>query len=376
MLAAIAIVLGFKKEIKDKVVGFNSHITLSLANPTSPDNEVKLLTLTPTLAQILDNQDFIESYSLGASIPAVLKTESDFKGIYLKGIDRNSNGRIASRSIEEGNPEDIFSKTDRILISRIAAKELALAPGDSINTFFISDQVRMRPMIVAGIYNTHFDNYDDVFAYAPLDFIRQETNIGGEQGSSIQIMTTNFDSVPEYTSRLDNILSDARKNGLIYQDLNITNALGQGASFFAWLSLLDTNVSVILILMTIVAAVTMISSLLIIITDNTKAIATIKALGADNDLIRRIFIYLSMKIAASGILSGNIFMLSFLWLQDKYHFLHLDAETYYINFVPVEFNWWIILVLNIAVVAAILISLILPSHRIASIAPAVVLKSE
>lgn len=377
MLAAIAIVLGFKREIRSKVIGFNSHITLSASQSAGNNEEVSQpLLLSPSLSEILDKESYIESYSLDLSVPSVVKTENDFKGLYIKGIDKNANGRIALKSLEAGDEKSVFDNKDRIIISRIAADELNISPQDSLLTYFITDKVNVRKLEVAGIFNTHFDNYDDVYAYVPLEYIQEVTGKKAYEGSAIQITTKDFDSIPLYTSRLTSRLRESRTNGLIYQDLNIVNALHQGAPFFAWLSLLDTNVIVILVLMMIVSAVTMISGLLIVITDNFRTIATLKAIGSSNRLIRKVFIYLSMKIAIAGMIWGNALMLVFLWLQKKYRFIPLDADTYYIDYVPVELNWLWIILLNVSMLVIVFCSLVVPSRKVASISPAEVLKSE
>lgn len=172
MIASLAIVIGFKREIRDKVFGFNSHITLySYAMSEDDDN---LITLTPTLRKVLDEVPFITDYSLEASIPGILKTQSDFKGIYLKSMAGKSLAGFIGANLEEGTVPD-FSREDskdKIVISRLAADQLGLKAGDKIDTYFISDEVRVRRLVVAGIFNSHFDSYDQVVAYGALPLIQ------------------------------------------------------------------------------------------------------------------------------------------------------------------------------------------------------------
>lgn len=272
MIASLAIVIGFKREIRDKVFGFNSHITLySYAMSEDDDN---LITLTPTLRKVLDEVPFITDYSLEASIPGILKTQSDFKGIYLKSMAGKSLAGFIGANLEEGTVPD-FSREDskdKIVISRLAADQLGLKAGDKIDTYFISDEVRVRRLVVAGIFNSHFDSYDQVVAYGALPLIQGVAGVGPTQGTNLQIHTDNFNNIEEYSQELVRVLDQATASGLLYRQYSVDNALNQGAGYFHWLALLDTNVAVILTLMTIVAIATLISGMLILILDKKRFI--------------------------------------------------------------------------------------------------------
>lgn len=161
MIASIAIVLGFKHEIREKVIGFNSHISV-FPSPTSMDDE-SLLTLTPALKEVLDEVPFITDYSIQASIPAILKTQTDFKGVYLKGLSGKGNDNdFLKRNLEEGTIADYsdLDNKNKVIVSRNAARQLGLRVGDKIDTYFISDDVRVRRLEITGIFNSHFDQYD------------------------------------------------------------------------------------------------------------------------------------------------------------------------------------------------------------------------
>ncbi len=376
MLAAIAIVLGFKREIRDKVIGFNSHITL-YAVPAGPEDS-NLITLTPTLRALLDSQDFITSYSLEASIPAILKTADDFKGIYLKSMEGEALRKFLSSNIEEGSLPD-FSKEGndmKIVISRKAADQLRLKAGDKIDTYFMSGSIRVRRLEIAAIYNSHFDTYDNVFVYGSLPLIQNLGEVSGTQGTSVSITTDDFDNLQQNAEHLAAVLNEALASGLVYKYYRVDNALNQGAGYLRWLSLLDTNVIVILVLMTIVACAPLISGMLIIILDKKSFIGLIRTLGATVKKVRSIFIYMAIRIALTGIVIGNALMLALLWAQDRWHFLPLDPDSYYIDFVPVEISWQAILILNAATVFVIYLCLILPSCFAAKISPAETMRYE
>lgn len=376
MLAAIAIVLGFKREIRQKVVGFNSHITL-YANPQdATDNN--LLTLTPSLKSLLDSKTYISDYAIEASIPAILKTPDNFKGGYLKSMGSASLQDFLRKNLEEGKLPD-YSKPDnhqKIVISRVAANQLGLKTGDKIDTYFMTGEIRVRRLEVAGIYNSHFDSYDDIYIYGALPLIQNLGEISPTQGTSLSITVDNFNNLDFYTADLHNTLLNALATGMIYRSYNIENVEYQGQGYFRWLSMLDTNVIVVLVLMTFVACVTLISGMLIIILDKKNFIGLIRSLGASVSNVRKIFIYLAIKVALIGLLIGNAVMLIFLFAQNKWHFLPLDADAYYIDFVPVEISLPAIIILNVAAILIIYLCLILPSWFAARISPAETMRYE
>lgn len=375
MLAAIAIVLGFKREIRDKVVGFNSHISLYSQAMGADDNN--LITLTPTLRGILDNQPYISDYSLEASIPAILKTPDNFKGVYLRSLNGEAIRRFIGENLESGKlPDYTDGKSSQgIAISRIAADQLGLKPGDAIETYFITDNVRVRKLKISAIFNSHFDLYDDIFVYGDLGLIQKLAGIEENQGTSLSVNTDDFTRVEENSETLHNTLTEALADGRLYRYYQVDNARHQGAGYFQWLDLLDTNVAVILTLMVFVSVMSLISGLLILILDRKHFIGLTRAMGASIKKVSMIFVYLALKVGLTGLAIGNAVMLLFLWAQDKWHFLPLDPEAYYIDFVPVEFNWKAILLLNAGVVAMLWLCLILPSMFVAKISPAETMKN-
>lgn len=378
MLAAISIVLGFKREIREKVVGFNSHITLySVVQSEGDDN---LVSMTPSLVKLLDEEEYIADYSLEASIPAILKTSDNFKGAYLRSLSGKQINDFLTRNLEEGKLPDHKLPADstkmQVVISRIAARQLNLNPGDLIETYFISDDVRVRKLEVTGIFNSHFDSYDDIYLYGSLDLIQELGGIDNHQGTTIQVQTDDFEKLEENTAQLQNRLMEALADGTVYKFYRAENALQQGAGYFRWLSLLDTNVIVVLVLMTFVACITLISGMLIIILDKKRFIGLIRSLGATRPKVRSVFVFMALRIAITGMIIGNGLMLIILYCQDRFHLLPLNPEAYYIDFVPVEFNWTLFGILNAGVALIIYLSLILPSWFASGISPAETMRYE
>lgn len=376
MIAAVSIVLGFKQEIRNKIVGFNGHLTIYAAPMTENDDNV--VTLTPSLKKELDKLHFIKGYSLQAAIPAILKTNSDFKGVYLKGLSGELTSDFIRNNLVEGSVAD-YSNPDnktKVVISKIASDQLGLKTGDKIDTYFISDEVRVRRLEITGIFNTHFDHYDNVMIFGSLPLVQQLGSIDPDQGTYLQIATSDFDKIPEHGHELQMHLNEALADGTLFRMYRTDNVINQGAGYFNWLNLLDTNVAVVLALMMIVGCVTLISGMLIIILEKKRFIGLMKALGAPTSAVRSIFIFLAIKIALSGMLIGNIIMIAAMMVQDKTHLIPLDPNSYYIDFVPVHISWGAIIALNIGVLAVTYLVLILPSRFVAKISPAETMRYE
>ncbi len=375
MVASIAIVLGFKREITDKVLGFTSHIMMTVNAENDGDN---LVTLTPTLKTLLDSQECIKDYSLQISIPAILKTPNDFKGIFLKTLDDKATREFLKSNLISGNIPDYSQDSTRldIVLSRMAASQLGLELNDKVDCYFINDEVKVRRIRVAGVFDSHFDAYDDLMVYGSRGLAEAFTGLKPNQGSSILITTTDFSRLDEETSYLQDTLNKAFADGLIYKSYYLENAHVQGASYFHWLSMLDTNVIVVLTLMMIVGCVTLVSGMLTIILDKKRFIGLVKALGASNGKVRQVFIYLALRVALLGMVIGNALIIALLLIQDKYHIFKLDATSYYIDFVPVEMNWNAFAILNVGVLIVIYFTLIFPSRIIAKISPSETMRSE
>lgn len=387
MMGAIAIVIGFKEEITRKVAGFNPHIQLSAYNPTQfteegvtvkSDNYDNIVTLTPTLKSILNQTPGINDFALQASIPAILKTSDDFKGIYLKSLTGKSLTDFISSSLTQGSIPDYTSDStvNSIIISKNTADQLNLKAGDPIDTYFISDQLRVRPLRVAAIFDSHFDSYDDNFGFGSLSLIQNLGQLSSAKGTSVSLTVDNLDNVDDIATDLSGRLIKAYSDGEIYR-LYLTESVSKtGASYFQWLDMLDMNVIVVLILMTIVSCVTLCSGMLILMADKSRFIALMNALGAHKSQISRVFLLLATKITIYGLVIGDAVSVLILYMQSKYHFLPLDPDSYYIDFVPVRLSLFSFITLNLCVLVIIFCSLYIPAHFASKKAPARILAAD
>ncbi len=374
MIAAIAIVLGFKQQITEKIIGFNSHLSLQII-PDGGEND-NILTLNSSLQKVLDDTPYISGYSISLSIPAVIKTDEDFKGVYIRSGAEPNMKQLLKESLIQGEIPD-FSKTSSdslVVVSKIVADKLNLKTGQRINLYFFTDQIRVRPLKIAAVFNSHLDAYDDVYIFSAPSLLQQLGNLKLNQGTAIVINTDNFDNIDQYTSDLQYRLNEASKTGWLFRHYIVDNTHKSGGNFFQWFRLLDMNVAVVIVIMLIVGCVTLVSGLLIIIADKKHFISLIKSLGANESLVRKIFLLLAMRVALTGMIIGDTLIIALLLIQKHTHFIPLNPDSYYIDFVPVLLSWQSILLLNLGVMVISYLVLILPTRFVGRISPAEVLR--
>ena len=372
MLCALAIVAGFKQQITDKLAGFNAHLQVYRSIDKTEKEPDNLISITPTLQGILNDEEYISLYESELTVPALFKTRNDFKGIYIKGTDGHSLTDFLGSQTIAGKMPDFTSaaSASEIAISSKMASDLGLKVGDSIPTFYFNDEIKARRYRIAAIYATHFEQFDDLIALGYIGDLRDVTKIEGNKSINLRILTDDFNRVDEYGSRLQQRLNEAYMGNEVFIPYRVQTITDNSGPYFSWLSLLDTNVIVILSLMTVVACITLIAAMLILIIDKVQLIGILRALGSTKAQVRKIFVYMALRIAIYGLLIGNAIGLVLLWLQYRWHILPLDPEAYYIDFVPVKLELLPIAVLNIAIAAVVFLSLLLPSMVAGKISPA------
>ena len=377
MMIAIVVVLGFKHEIRDKVMGFDAQITISNSDYTEKDKSY--ITFNDTLKSIINTTIPNGQISLSIKQPGILKTDNDFMGIVFKGMGTNYDWKFISDNLISGSIPNYNDENNqnKIIISKIISSSLKLKIGDKIYAYFFeNNKIRTRRFEIAAIYETHFGEYDKLFAFSSLNTLQKLNNIDSITGNSIEIRNLPISEIENASYNLQDSLIQACYTNKLSSLHRVDTVYNTGALYFNWLDLLDTNVIVILILMSLVSGFTLISSMFIIILERVNMIGIMKSLGATNTQIRRIFIYLTERLVIKGILWGNAIALTIIFLQSKFKLIPLDPEAYYLNYVPTEINWSYILLLNIGVIIISGLILILPSHLISTISPAKTIKFE
>ena len=375
MILSVAIVIGFKKEVRNKVVGFGSHIQITHFD-SNTSYETHPIAVSDSLLNSLQTIPNIRHVQVFATKPAIMKTDNDFQGVVLKGIDENFDWDFFKKNLKEGNVLDIQpdSTNNNVLISSIIADKLLLKTGDSFTCYFIQDPPRTRRYTIAGIYQTNFSDYDKLFIIGDIKQIRRLSDWDNDMASGVELLLNNYNEL-DFTYET------------VYYDLAIqTDRLGNhyyprsirqlNPGIFAWLDVLNINVVIILVLMALVAGFSMISGLLIIILERANLIGILKAMGENNTNIRKIFLYVSAFLIGKGLLWGNLIALSICIVQKFTGILKLNPEVYYVSEVPVELNVWSWILINLGTLIVTLLMLIGPSYLVAKISPAKTIRFE
>ena len=369
MIVTVSVVLGFQHTIRDKVIGFGSHIQVQniMAFSSTDRYSVCVDDSMMTMMKNLKGVKHVERYAITQGI---LKTDEDFLGVLFKGVGPEYDMTFLKQHLVEGEIPQFSdtTSTNKILISKLIADKLQLKAGERIYAYFIDENVRTRRYTISGIYQTNMTRFDESLCFTDLYTACKLNGWEDNQVSGAEILVEDFEQLQatddEVIAKINRTTDKALNT---YSSQTIYEAYPQ---VFTWLELLDINVWIILALMVCVAGFTMISGLLIIILERTQMIGVLKALGARNKTIRHTFLWFAAFIIGQGLLLGNIIGLGIVLLQKSTGILTLDAQTYYVSEVPMELNIPLILLLNIATLIISIFVLIAPSYLISHIHPA------
>lgn len=354
MLLSVAVMLGFKSEVSNRLMSLDDAVTITGYNADGDASD-----FNP--AEVLSVISLPEGASVSGRVTTfgLLKTPDDFMAVELEG---NDCGALPDSAI---------------WISNSTALKLKLQKGDKIPTyFFINNRLRVRSLTVDSLYSTGFSEHDDMVAYASPAMIRQLLDIPGDNVHELALTNIAADEITPLAGQFHSELLSAYYSGQLDSVYGISTIFQTDANFFSWLALLDTNVIVILVLMGGIAAFTLISSLFIIILERVRTIGLLKALGASNAQIRRVFMLMAERLVFRGLLWGNIIGLGLTVMQWQTHLIPLNPESYYVDFVPVEFNLWYVLGVNVGAIVLSWIVLMIPAMIVARISPASTMRYE
>jgi lipoprotein-releasing system permease protein len=369
MIVSISIVLGFKHTIRNKVIGFGSHIQVTNFMSQMSSNYYPIV-MNDSMMNVIRNIPEVTHVERFAYKQGILKTDSDFLGVMFKGVGPEFNPSFIQQNLIEGTVP-LFSDEksgNKLLISKNMADKLKVKAGERIFAYFIDDAgIRVRKFTILGIYQTNLNQYDEYICYADLYTVVKLNGWAADQASGAGVMVKDFERVNEVESHFIKKINKTEDSyGETYSSQTIQDINPQ---IFSWLNLLDLNVLIIIILMMVVATVTMISGLLIIILECTNMIGVLKALGATNRSIRHVFLWFSAFVIGQGLIIGNVIGFAIILLQKQFGILKLDPTVYYINAVPVEINIPLFLMLNILTFVFCVFVLIAPSYLISHISP-------
>ena len=365
MILTLCIVIGFKQTVAQKTALFGGHIQITHFSDNSTF-ELHPITVSDSLLNILQALPHIVSAQPFLTKPGILKTDTDFQGIVLRAVEKDTT--FAQNLIEGTMPR----KNNEITLSSSLCQRLRLHCGEDVYCYFVGDELRVRKLTVSGVYATGFSEADNLFVWCLPPVIRQLNRWDTTQASGIELHIDRLQNLQPAAeevwfataNRLD---EDA--NALYTQTLEQLNP-----QIFSWLDLLDMNVVIIILLMLSVSVFNIISGLIILILDSVTLVGTLKALGANNRFIKRIFLYEAAMLIGKGMLWGNIVGIGLAAVQYMTHLIPLDPTSYYVNFVPIAFPWLWIIVLNIGVLAVSMLVLLAPATIATRISPARVIR--
>jgi lipoprotein-releasing system permease protein len=361
MILALAIVTGFKNEIRGKVIGFSGHIQIVNYNL---DNSYDPAPITPSLGaeKVLSNHPKVDYFQVFGTKAGIVSTSKDMEGLILKGVGADYHWSFIQEKLLKGKVPTYTDTavSNEVLISKSIANRLALDTGDKIVMYFIQEPVRARNFKIVGVYETGIEELDKIFIVGDIGHIRRLNDWSEGQVKGYEVFLTDFESTVPVSEEL-------------YEELDtdlypqpITDIYSQ---IFDWLNLTDVNAQVILILMLLVAAINMISALLIIILEKTRSIGVLKALGASTWTIQKVFLYHAGFLISRGLFWGNLIAISLLLLQHYVGVVALPVESYYVSKVPVEIDVFTIVGLNIGTLILCLLMMIIPSFLVSKISP-------
>lgn len=361
MIISFLILKGFQLKIQEKIISFGGHLQITkftLSRSYEEDPISKNLALFNDYSQY----KYIDHIQEFANKAGLLKANEEVEGVVLKGISNTFDLTKFEQNIVAGKFPDLNGKSsaNEIMLSQIIADRLNLNVGDDALLYFIQNPVRVRKLNISGIYETGMEDFDEKIILGDIRLVQRINNWPDSLVGGFEIFLNDFDKVDYYQSKLED---------LIGYELYIEKISDKFAEIFDWLQLLNRNVVIFLSLTLFVACFNMVSILLILIMERTQMIGVFKALGATNKIIRKIFVYNGIRLIAKGLLLGNIIGITFGFLQSKLQFLPLDPKNYYMEFVPIAWNWGIIILLNILIFTMVSLVLLIPTMIISRISP-------
>lgn len=363
MIISLAVVVGFKNQIRDKVIGFVAPIHIQ-ALDRNESYEEQAFVVDERLKDALSKTQGIRHYQMVGNKAGMIKTDEEIQGVVMKGVDESYDWSYFERCLVDGVlPRYVDSiRSSEVLVSKAVANKMLLSVGDAMRVWFIDEdmQARGRKFDIVGIFETGLSEFDERYVFCDLNQIRRLNHWEADEAGLLEVWLDDVDAM------------DAVNESLYFNipgNLASYTARESNPQIFDWLALLDTNVWLILGLMFMVAGITMISMLLILIIERTSTIGLLKAMGASDRFVRQVFLHRSMRILLIGMLIGNLVGLGFCLLQYHTGFIHLNPETYYLSSVPIEIHPVTVLLLNLATFVLWMLMLLIPTAIINRIRP-------
>ena len=365
MIVSVATGIGLQQKIREKVSAFNGHIIIS-----NYDNNQSEATLTP----IAKNQEFYPKFNSVAGIShiqaiatkaGIIRTEKAFEGIIFKGVGADYQWSNIKEYLIAGRLPNLSGRLNsEVVISQFLADRLQLKVGDAFNTFFIKENQNQLPNIrrfkITGIFNSGFQEFDATYIIGDIRHIQRINKWTPNEIGAFEIFVQDFNQIQAVG---DEVYQRTPSN------LDSKTIIEKYSYIFDWLQLFDFNIIVILGVMIVVATINMVVALLVLILERTQMIGILKALGASDWSVRKIFLYNAFYLILRGLLWGNGIGIGVLLIQKYFGVIQLNPENYYVNQAPVYFNLGYIAALNLLTITVCFLVLLIPSYIITKISP-------
>ena len=373
MLISVATSVGLQKKIKEKVSAFNGDLIITNFDTNNSDDSQVPISIQQDFYPDFTISDNVSHIQITASKGAVIRTQTDFEGIIVKGVGPDYNWSYFKDFLTQGvvPTYDTPQMSNQVLISQYLANRLGLKVGDKALAYFFnknsSTPPRTRAFTISGLYNSGFQQFDAQFIIADIRHIQRLNKWEPDQIGAFELFVKDFDLIEQTNIQVYNAIGST---------LDTQSIRNRFYAIFEWLDLFDFNVALIIVMMIIVAGFNMITALLVLILERTKMIGILKALGSDNWSVRKIFIYNAMYLVGVGLFWGNIIGIGLLLLQQHFDLFALDPNTYYVSQVPVYLHWSYIVALNIGTLILCFLILLIPSYIISKISPVKAIRFE
>lgn len=367
MLIAVATGVGLEQKIRDKIAAFNGHIIINNLNNNNSQETQKPISTDQDFYPEFTTVEGIDHIQGVATKYGIIRTETDFEGIIVKGVSTDYRWDYLQEYLIEGKLPTYEKQgySTQILISEYLSKRLQFTIGDKVIVYFMNEENRDRPRLVAfevsGIFNSGFQEFDETFLIADLNQLRRLNKWDDNKVGNFEVFVDDFRQIDQ-------------KGGEVYANIDSfldAKTIRQAfPSIFEWVSLFDFNIALIIGIMIIVSGINMITALLVLILERTQMIGMLKAVGSTDWSIRKIFLYNAAYLIIKGLIYGNIIGLGILMLQKYFKIIPLNPETYYVTEAPVYLSWDYILLINLGTLALCMAMLLIPSYIITKITPA------
>jgi len=362
MILSLAVIRGFKQEIREKVRGFAGDIQIIKSDLNNSYENSSFVSKAELLKNLKTNR-YIASINAYATKPGIIKANDEIEGVVMKGVDKDYDWNYIKKTLVSGSVidfKDSISSRNAVMISQFTANRLKLKSGDDLLIYFIQEPLRKRKLKIKGIYSIGVDEVDRTFVIGDIALVKRLNDWNKGEIGGYEVRLTDFDQINPTADWIDSKLPIILKSHTLMENY---------PTIFEWLGLLDVNTVVMLVLMTIVAVINMISALLIMILERTSMIGMLKAMGARNWVIQKVFLYNAAYLISIGLVLGNALGLGLGFFQQNTHFFKLDQGSYYMKFVPIQFVWTDVVLLNIGTLLVCLLVLVIPSMLVTRISP-------